>query len=509
MSKIKKILAVLVTLAMVIAMAVPAFAEGKATNWTITISGIGISETDGAVVKYGQIVTEDRTSDLGWKFASDKIETAFVKGWNSGSNPATTLDAAGVIKEMIAAGVIENVANTHVEAGTINPNANLGSALREVTAYATNIMPGNKVDVSSSGKGLYIVTASKTGYTYLPMAAYMDSVGTQVDVVAKGSKDQIEKTISDDGKSVAPGDEVVYTITDQYPYFAPNSEKTYTITDTLTNGTIKIQEPNTIAVTIDGNNATKGTDYTLTTLSEGATTFTVDFGAKYNSAYAGKQVVITYTAIAGQNVSTANPLSNRVSSSNKTGKIVTVKPVSFMVKKVDDKDNSLGLNDAEFTIYKACTEGTESAVKLTLETGATVYGTSVAQITTGDKEIEINGIKKTVKGIATINNLDAQETYYVKETKAPDGYSLNDTAYTLTGAALSETKEETITEGGITYSVTTYIYSNFNDQTIKDSKLGALPSTGGIGTTIFTVGGCLIMIAAAALFFVNRRKAFK
>lgn len=41
---------------------------------------------------------------------------------------------------------------------------------------------------------------------------------------------------------------------------------------------------------------------------------------------------------------------------------------------------------------------------------------------------------------------------------------------------------------------------------IPNTKLAALPSTGGIGTTIFTIGGCVIMIAAAALFFATRRK---
>ena len=39
-----------------------------------------------------------------------------------------------------------------------------------------------------------------------------------------------------------------------------------------------------------------------------------------------------------------------------------------------------------------------------------------------------------------------------------------------------------------------------------DTKVGALPETGGIGTTIFTVGGCAIMVAAAALFFMNKKK---
>ncbi len=44
---------------------------------------------------------------------------------------------------------------------------------------------------------------------------------------------------------------------------------------------------------------------------------------------------------------------------------------------------------------------------------------------------------------------------------------------------------------------------------MTDTKLSSLPSTGGIGTTIFTVGGCAIMIAAAGLFFASRRKESK
>ena len=41
---------------------------------------------------------------------------------------------------------------------------------------------------------------------------------------------------------------------------------------------------------------------------------------------------------------------------------------------------------------------------------------------------------------------------------------------------------------------------------VVNKKGSTLPSTGGIGTTIFTIGGCLIMIIAAALFFESRKK---
>ena len=48
-----------------------------------------------------------------------------------------------------------------------------------------------------------------------------------------------------------------------------------------------------------------------------------------------------------------------------------------------------------------------------------------------------------------------------------------------------------------------------NPYVIKNTKINSLPSTGGIGTTIFTIGGCAIMVAAAGLFFASRRKANK
>ncbi len=42
---------------------------------------------------------------------------------------------------------------------------------------------------------------------------------------------------------------------------------------------------------------------------------------------------------------------------------------------------------------------------------------------------------------------------------------------------------------------------------VQNTKISALPSTGGIGTTIFTIAGCVIMIAAAGLFFASRKKS--
>ena len=381
-----------------------------------------------------------------------------------------------------------------------NASANLSAALAAVRSVATNKLDlVNGADVSVTGKGLYIVTAHSNGYTYLPMAAYMNTNGDNVAVVAKGAKDQLNKKVAENGQSVAPGDEVNYTIDEEYLYIAPNANpKTFTITDTLTNGKFKA---NTVKVVLKDsiNAATEtelvaDTDYTINNYANG-NGLTVDFN--YNSAYAGKIVVITYTAIAGE-VTTEAPLTNNAHSSNGTGKIVEVKPVSFKVIKVDKDNGNKKLPEAEFQLYKGTNADDVNAVALTLENDTTVRGIPVGNV-----------IRTDTNGEASVNNLDAQATYYVKETKAPNGYSLNDFAYQLTGADVKAASTTTKTEGKVTYTVQTYTYTNFADITVKDSKLSALPSTGGIGTTIFTIVGCGIMIAAAGLFFASRKRTSK
>ena len=83
-------------------------------------------------------------------------------------------------------------------------------------------------------------------------------------------------------------------------------------------------------------------------------------------------------------------------------------------------------------------------------------------------------------------------TYEFKETKAPEGYSINETNANVKWA----------TEGAGVEAATRTGAASMND-----TKLSALPHTGGIGTTIFTIAGCAIMIAAAGFFFASRKKA--
>ena len=89
--------------------------------------------------------------------------------------------------------------------------------------------------------------------------------------------------------------------------------------------------------------------------------------------------------------------------------------------------------------------------------------------------------------------------YNFKETTAPEGYHIkNDPSGVDASAELKLEDGKTEAEAILEASTE-----------LTNTKLSSLPSTGGIGTTIFTIGGCVIMIAAAGLFFASRKKENK
>ena len=173
----------------------------------------------------------------------------------------------------------------------------------------------------------------------------------------------------------------------------------------------------------------------------------------------------------------------------------------------------------------------------------------------------IDKVTTNENGYAVSTNVGAGD-YWVKELVAPTGYSLNDQKYkitadwttattTVTGTVTDRTyttespsvdavqvgwikdsvfyamdefskeeaaagsyqaayldSENTTTSTGVTVTTNDGAGSGtaLLGKDIPNTKLSTLPGTGGIGTTIFTIGGCAIMIAAAALYFVSRKK---
>lgn len=160
-----------------------------------------------------------------------------------------------------------------------------------------------------------------------------------------------------------------------------------------------------------------------------------------------------------------------------------------------------------------------------------------------DAQTKVAETTSTDKGFMSFHGLDAG-TYYLKEISAPAGYSLNDTVYkinivanldeegvltdysisteTKAGAAwnkvgemkytntkevdnkaLLDTGDENPNYGKVKNTIVTAID---NPTQIENTKLAALPSTGGVGTVMFTVAGIGLFCGFGYAFMKARKE---
>lgn len=207
----------------------------------------------------------------------------------------------------------------------------------------------------------------------------------------------------------------------------------------------------------------------------------------------------------------------------------TVYTYAFSLAKTSDEDieGSTGkkpLTNAGFTLYSDA--GMANAVSMIKETdGAETYyrPATTAEITAGTGIVtEMAADLGADHNTLLVRGLDAA-TYYLKETKIPSGYYApkGGFAVQLTGdrEAVSETLNGKLAAAS-SFTATNAIDNvllngtasvngteqNRLDASLKNSSTPVLPTTGGVGTVMFTVVGLLCMGAALWFFLFARRR---
>ena len=343
--------------------------------------------------------------------------------------------------------------------------ANLAVAAQDktkVTAEQTKSTNTGSVVFDNVATGAYLVLAQggKVRYSVMGAVTYEANpyiVAKDSTLVAKPDSSTIEK--ESDDKFVQVGQEVNFTITSTIPY----NKDSFVIYDKMTNLELK---KDSLEITVGGTKA----DIVPTVDADGKYVF--DF--KNYLAEVGKTVLINYTATVVDPDGYVNTTWDNITGED-AGVTVNGYTADLTVVKVDAKNQEQILKGAKFKVLKG-----DKTLKFELvDTG--VYKLSEA----ANAVEEIEATEGTVK----VMGLD-EGTYKFVETLAPVGYSVNSDGVEFTVAPNENTN------ANISYNAN---YLN--------TKLSTLPFTGGMGTTIFTIVGCLVMIIAAGLFFVNRRKA--
>ena len=490
MKYMKKLMALLAALTLALAMAVPAFAESgtaSSSKGTITI--------DNAVT--GTTYKAYRIFDLE-SYDTDKNAYSYKlnPAWSGFTAYSTTIDgntvSAADFFSVNSAGYIE-WKDAKKDAGA--DFAKLAKAFADannIECDKTETATGTTVKFTDLTLGYYLVDTS------LGSLCSLDTTAPSVTIKEKNSDTTIEKKIvitgdeKVDSNSAGIGDTVNFSITITVKDGAP---KDYVLHDKLSG--LKFDSAS-LKVARGGTALTPGTDYTLDTTPEDGDSFDVKFAEdilKTNDV-----VVVTYSATVAENAAIAGAGNTNKAKLEYNGKHSTEEKTTTYVWKLnvhkytlDSTNNEVALSGAKFVLYRM--DGTDKK-----------YATLVSDKITGwvtDKNIATT-LETSGEGDILIKGLN-EGTYYLEETEAPAGYNklteaievkITATTSVTSGSEAVEYKNRSET-----------FYTPATDATVKVlNKAGTqLPSTGGIGTTLFYVIGGGLMAVAAVLLVAKKR----
>ena len=498
----RKLASLLLALVMVFALAVTAFATEPATpttgNGSITISNAAKGETYTIYKLFDATVSEDGKSIAYTGEIPESLNTYFNK------------DANGYISAAPAAKDGENMSE------------GLKTALKTWTATAkataTAQSDGSALKFTGLAYGYYVVTTTTQG----GLAISVDSTMPNVTIYDKNSSTPSGLTKTATGtatdKSFSIGDKVTYTVsfkTSNYDGAGTEAKEivSYTIVDTLPEFLSNVTVTS-IIVDNDGKSETIDDQKDVTVQFNTDKKIVIDWYDEDNSKFLynnGATVTITYTAkVTDKAAIDGDGNTNKVTVKWTTKGNVqpdpdeihteeTIYTYAIALKKVNNKGVALPGAVFEFPFYVQSTADTDGAY---IYAGDTAKDGLTKQITTpADGVIVVKGVKSG--------------RYEITEFKAPDGYNKLTTPVTVEAVKTSSTttsKTVYLDENGNVTNETTATEVKVELANIAATavvvvnKAGTeLPSTGGMGTTVFYVLGAVLVLGAVVLLVTKKR----
>ena len=540
MKFMKKVTALFLALAMILGMSVSVSAIGSTDTGTIRVTG----------AEAGVSVTAYRLMDVNYDFdnANQPVDPVYewvdaLAGWvreNYSAYIGTGTDNS--VQEAFSTAEADDIAAFYdALAAQIRSNS---ITLDSVTAKAD----GGAVDITVRTMGNYLVLVENGMNVYSPSAVNLVPVwndetdawemSTPAKVELKSKEVSVTKTAetADDSDITASiGDRVNYTVTADvpgYPAATLDKNKTFNIYDTLQAGLTLDADSIRVTGYVGGTDGT-ATDltaenagnsyYTLTTtgavdLGREGVSFSLVFNydnlkdaddVKFDTIQVAYSAVVDKDALVFNSNADRGNLGNTAKlsySNNPYATTASYKDViddakvytyGIKITKVDSDDDSQLLPGAEFTV--SLSEDGSNPISF-VKTGDGAYRKAESGTETGDTTVTVGAEGSGVQGMLTLSGLDA-DTYYLTETKAPDGYNKLGSPIEI---IIADTEPNGIVNDGTDSADGA---DGYVEKKVENSDGFQLPTTGGIGTILFTAGGILLMgLGVIVLVFVILRR---
>lgn len=511
MKHAKKLASLLLALVMVFALSTTVYAsqEGTLTGGSITINDAVPEQTYKA---YQILYLESYNStNNAYAYKANSAWKTFVE-----SN-----EIKDVYLKTDAQGYVTWVENADAAAFAKLAQAEATKTGSTISADATATAPA-----AAEGKTNYTVTFSdlKLGYylvdTTLGTLCSLDTTNPSVEMQEKNEAPTNEKTVEEDSKVGQGVDawgetndaDIGQTVNFKSTITAQAGAENYVFHDEMSAG---LTYTGVTGITLNGNSV-DASNYTV--VHESLTddcTFEVRFTQAFcDTLKANDKIVISYTATLNENAVIAgegNPNTSKLSYGDKgdgshtpsgttppsTTTTYTWDVDVFKYAKNGEADTALA--GAKFTLSKNA-DGS-NPIALVSE------GNNVYRVAKTDETGTVTEITTDTTGKFTIKGLDA-DTYYLKETAAPAGYNM----------LAAPIKVIIDNNGNVTYATKTTADGEYGSAVTADATLGIkvlnqtgaiLPSTGGMGTTVFYVLGGALVLAAVVLLVTRKRMSSK